>query len=152
MADWPKGEFEESLSMRAQADEVFNFVADVQNMPKYLPTTRNAQAQDGDHVRVQGEAKGHRYDSDGYLRSDPSARRLEWGADEGYYAGWMQVREDGNGSAVTVHISMKGEPPGADQRGAPAPEHVTEGIRKGLQSIRNHVEGHGGNEEPRTAH
>ncbi len=47
-------EFEHSMTMRASADRVVAFVTDVQNMPKYLPTTKAAQLQGEDRVRVQG--------------------------------------------------------------------------------------------------
>lgn len=151
MAEDPMGEYEEKLTMSAGPDEVFDFVADIRNLPKYLPTTKDAQSQGPERVRVQGEAQGHRYDSDGYLRPDRGARRMEWGADEGYYSGWMQVAPNGGGSDVTVHISLRGHPPGADGGDAPAPEQVQEGLRKGLESIRNHVEGRGGKEEPSAA-
>lgn len=151
MADDPLGEYEESLTVRASPDQVFDFVADVRNMPRYLPATKDAQAQGEDRVRVQGEAQGHRYDSDGYLRRNSESNRLEWGADEGYYSGWLQARPDGDGSEVTVHISLRGRPPGAPEGNAPAPGQVQEGLRKGLESIRNQLEGRGGKEEPSVA-
>ena len=151
MANDPIGEYEESLTMEANADAVFDFVADVRNLPKYLPTTKDAQAQGEDRVRVQGEAQGHGYDSDGYLRRNAAANRLEWGADEGYYSGWLQVSGQGGKSNVTVHISLRGHPPGAPEDGAPSPDQVREGLRKGLESIRNQVEGTGGKEEPSAA-
>jgi uncharacterized membrane protein len=152
VADDPKGEYEESLTIDADARSVFDFVADVRNLPKYLPTTKDAQSQGEDRVQVQGEAQGYKYDSDGYLRPDEAAKRLEWGADEGYYSGWMQVDDEGSGrSNVTVHISLRDHPPGSGAGDAPSPEQVQEGLRKGLESIRNHVEGHGGKEEPSAA-
>jgi uncharacterized protein YndB with AHSA1/START domain len=60
MAEDLKGEYEESLTMRAPADRVFDFIADVRNLPKYLPTTKDAQSQGGERVHVQGEAQGHK--------------------------------------------------------------------------------------------
>jgi ribosome-associated toxin RatA of RatAB toxin-antitoxin module len=45
MADDPTGQYEESLTIRAEARKVFDFVADVRNMPKYLPTAEDAQSQ-----------------------------------------------------------------------------------------------------------
>ena len=138
------GEYEQTMTMRASPDQVLDFVADVGNMPSYLPTTKSAQP--------QGEAQGHKYDSDGYLRRDPESKRLEWGADEGYYSGWLQVREAGAGaSAVTIHISLRARPPGSDQSHAPTDEQINEGLAKGLQSIQNHVEGRGGKVEPSAA-
>jgi uncharacterized membrane protein len=153
MAQDPRGEYEDSLTVNAEVGPVFDFVADVRNLPKYLPTTKSAQKQGADRVRVQGAAEGHSYDSDGYLRPDQVRHRLEWGADEGYYSGWMQLEDRSGRTEVTVHISLRGRPPGADERGgdAPSPDQVKEGIRKGLDSIRNHVEGRGGKEEPSVA-
>lgn len=151
MANDPTGEYEDNLTIRADPNAVFNFVADVRNLPKYMPTTKGAQSQGEARVRVQGEAQGQSYDSDGYLRRGDQRNRLEWGSDEGYYSGWLQVRPDGDVSNVTVHISLRGHPPGADEGTAPDPAQVKEGLRKGLQSIRNHVEGRGGKEEPSVA-
>jgi uncharacterized protein YndB with AHSA1/START domain len=146
------GEYEQTTTMRAPPERVFEFVADIRNMPSYLPTTQSAEPQGGERVRVQGEAQGHRYDSDGFLRRDPGRRRLEWGADEGYYSGWLQVQETGAGtSTVTVHISLRDHPPGADPSHAPSEEQINEGLIKGLRSIQNHVEGRGGKEEPSAA-
>ena len=151
MSKDPKGEYEETLLINAEAGQVFDFVSDIRNLPKYLPTTKDAQSQGEDRVRVQGEAQGHRYDSDGYLRANDEEKRLEWGADEGYYSGWMQVEPAGDQAKVTVHISLRGQPPGVEKGDAPEPGQVQEGLRKGLHSIRNHVEGRGGKEEPSAA-
>ena len=146
------GEYEQTMTMQAPPDEILDFVSDIGNMPKYLPTTKSAQPQGEDRVRVQGEAMGHAYDSDGYLRRDDEAMRLEWGSDEGYYSGWLEVEGDGeDASEVTIHISLRGKPPGAGQSGGPSDDQINEGIAKGLESIRNHVEGRGGKEEPSAA-
>jgi uncharacterized protein YndB with AHSA1/START domain len=144
-------DFESSLSMNASPEQVFDFISDIANLPKYLPTTKSAQPQGPERVRVQGEANGHKYDGDGYLRPNKDALRLEWGADEGYYNGWMQVEKSGNGSSVKVHISFRGAPPGRSEEDAPPPEQVQEGLDKSLQSIQNFVEGKGGKEEPSAA-
>lgn len=141
------GEYESAMTMQAAPQDVFDFVADIGNMPKYMPTTKSAQSQGEDRVRVQGEANHHAYDSDGYLRRNADNTRLDWGADEGYYSGWMQVEPQGSGSKVTVHISLRGKPPGASDGDAPPPGQIQEGLDKALQSIQNYVEGKGGKEE-----
>ena len=144
-------EFEHSLTMRASADQVFDFIADVRNMPRYLPTTKSAQPQGDDRVRLPGEARGHRYDADGWVRRLADRNRLEWGADEGYYSGWLEAREDGDGQTrVTVHLRIDGAPPGAGEHYAP-PERVREGLEAGLRSIQQQVEGTGGKVEPSAA-
>lgn len=138
-------DYSQSMMIDAPTNEVLDFVADVRNLPKYLPTTKHAESQGENRVRVQGEANGHRYDSDGYLRR--TENRLEWGADEDYYSGYLTVTPKGDSSDVTVSISLKGTPPGADPNNRPSDEQINEGLRKGLESINNFVTGQGGKEK-----
>ena len=133
-------EYEQSLRVRASADTVFRFAADVANLPKYLPTTHEARAQGGGRVEVEGEAKGHRYRHDGFLLGDADGHRLAWGSDEGHYSGWMQIAETHEGGAVvTVHLSMR-ERPGDGTAHAPSDADIEAGLRAGLEAIRSHVE------------
>ncbi|GAB4457009.1 MAG: SRPBCC family protein [Armatimonadaceae bacterium] len=136
------------MTIDAPAKSVFNFIADIRNLPKYLPTTEEAKKQGPERVHVQGEAHGHEYDADGYLRANQDEMRLEWGADEGYYSGYMQLKpQNGNGQTdVTVHLTFKEKPSqGGD---APSDADIEEGMRKALESIQNHMTGNGGKEEP----
>jgi hypothetical protein len=145
----PKGEYEQSMTIHASPDAIFDFVADVHNMPKYLPTTNWAEPQRGERVLVQGEAAGHPYSADGYLRADRDRHTLEWGADEHDYAGRLEIRPQGqNASTVTVHLSFKQYPGGGH---GPSDEDIQEGLVKALQSIENLVTGSGGKVEPRAA-
>jgi ribosome-associated toxin RatA of RatAB toxin-antitoxin module len=82
-------EYERSSTIQASPQTVFDFVANVENLPRIMPTTESAQLLGADHVRIEGEVKGHSYSADGYFHADPSVRRLEWKADEGYYDGWL---------------------------------------------------------------
>lgn len=143
-------QFQQTLAINAEPERVLDFISDIENLPKYLPTTKSAQQEGEERVRVQGEAHHHKYDSDGYLRCDRQARRLEWGADDGHYSGYMQVDPDGDSaSTVTVHISFRTGRPGGDQ--GPSDEEIDEALEKSLQSIRNHLEGVGGKIEPHAA-
>lgn len=144
------GDFDESMSIDAPAEKVFDFVSNVNNLPKYLPTTRNALPQQGDRVRVQGQAEGHSYDSDGYLRADREHFRLEWGADERDYKGNLQVTPRGErASEVRVHLSFNPRPGQTPvQQHGPSPDEVRSSIRDALRSIENHVTGRGGKQEP----
>ena len=45
-------------------------------MPRYLPTTKQAEDAGSDLVHVAGEANGHPYDAEGYLRRKDGG--LEW--------------------------------------------------------------------------
>lgn len=146
------GEFEQSMTIHAPPDAIFDFVADVRNMPKYLPTTRRAAPEQGDHVRVQGEAAGHPYDADGFLRVDRDRRRMEWGSDEHDYEGRLEITPQGSqASQVTVHLTFRSQLPGADVAHGPSRADIEEGIRAALESIERQVTGRGGKVEPQTA-
>lgn len=142
-------EFTKTIDIDCPAQKIFEFVGEVSNLPRYLPTTKHAEPQGADRVRVQGEAKGHKYDGDGYLRRDAQNMRLEWGADEGYYSGWMQVNGQGDRSQVTVCLNFKSKPGGADH--APSDADIEEGMQRSLESIRNQVTGQGSKVEPAAA-
>lgn len=139
-------EYKHTIRIPVQPQQIFDFVADVRNLPKYLPTTRDAQSQGPERVRVQGEAKGHRYDADGYLKRDADAMRLSWGADEGYYSGWLQIEPEADQSNVTVCLEFNAYP-GGDDAERPSPEDIHAGIVSALESIRNAVERQGGKVE-----
>lgn len=142
--------YKESMVISASPDQVFDFVADVRNMPMYLPTTKSAQPQGKERVRVQGEVQGHRYDADGYLRTDRENYRMEWGADERYYSGSMQIKPQGEQSQVTVEISFRDWPPSADGQQGPTAQQIQEGLRAALESIQRQLTGQGGKVEPQS--
>jgi uncharacterized membrane protein len=146
-------EFEQSVMVAAPADQIFDFLADVRNVPQYLPTVRDAQPQQGDRIRTQGQAGDHSYDSDGHFRANQQARRLEWGSDgENEYSGWLAVQENGSQSQVTVHIHFAPRPEMAQKMAERSPGHsfeaaMGEGITKTLESIKRICEGQGGKAE-----
>jgi uncharacterized protein YndB with AHSA1/START domain len=139
-------EYEHTLMINAPEEQVFAFVSQVENLPKYLPTTKHAEPQGTDRVRVQGEANGHQYNDDGYLRVDRASHRMEWGADEHDYAGSMTVDGSGGQSEVRVQLTFRGGEHIPDQD-----ERVQRGLVAALESIKNQVEGRGGKQEVREA-
>ena len=148
--------YKASLTVNAPANEVFDFVSDVKNLPKYLPTTKKATPDGEDRVRVQGSANGHPYDADGHFQVDAAKHSMKWGSDgERTYSGHMEVAEAGRGkSEVTVHLQFEpgehGKQEMAETSGSPDAA-IQEGLEKALQSIQNQVEGKGGKEEPKAA-
>ena len=147
-------EYERSRVVQAAPDEVFVVVADVRNLPTYLPTVHAADQPDAGLVHVHGAASGGEYDGDGWLRVDEARRRLEWGTDEADCRGWLSVSPDGAGSEAIVHLSFA---PRFDSSGAPIvgerrePDPIEAGLEAALDSIRNLVEGRGGKEQPAIA-
>jgi len=147
-------EFEQSITVAAPADAIFDFISDVRNVPQYLPTVKNAQPQEGERIRTQGQAGEREYDSDGHFRADEQARRLEWGSDgENDYSGWLEVHSEGaERSQVKVHIHYSPRPETLQRMVEHSPSHsfesvMDEGISKTLESIKQICEGKGGKEE-----
>ena len=148
-------EYEQSLSVAAAPATVFAYVSDVGNLPKYLPTVTHAEAQSDEHVRVQGSAGGHEYDSDGYFRVDETEHRLEWGSDgENQYSGWLKVDGMDDMSEVTVHLSFQpkpGQEARFEEQSGSRDGAILDGLSAALNSIRNEVEGRGGKVESNAA-
>ena len=146
-------EFEESITVDAVADNVFDFVSDVKNVPQYLPTVKNAQPQQGERIRTQGQVGERTYDSDGHFRVDKQSHRIEWGSDgENDYNGWLEVQDQEARSLVTVHIHYSPKPEILQRMVERSPDHsfdsvMNEGISKALESIKRICEGTGGKEE-----
>ncbi|MCU0552193.1 MAG: SRPBCC family protein [Leptolyngbya sp. Prado105] len=146
-------DFEQSIQVNAQADNIFQYLSDVRNVPQYLPTVTNAQPQSGERIRTQGHAGDHEYDSDGHFRIDQQRKRLEWGSDgENEYGGWMEVKGNGNQSEVKVHIHYAPSSETKQHMEEQSPQHsfesaMNEGIGKTLKSIKQICEGTGGKEE-----
>lgn len=132
-------EYEQSIMIDASADEVFDFVSNLSNLPKYLPTLHHAEPQGNDRVRVKGEVGPHDYDSAGYFRVDPAEYFMEWCADtDRHYSGWLEVQEIDDISEVTVHLSFNPDPLMAQKMAEQSPnfdEEMESGIRSALLSV-----------------
>jgi uncharacterized membrane protein len=136
------------------AGEVFAFLSDIGHMPDYLPTVHEASPQGESHegegrVVVAGEANGRPYRSDGWLRLDRAAGRMEWGSDgENDYRGEMRVTPRGDRACeVEVHLHLTPRPMLERQLTAQtgnAEYSVQEGVEAALASIKALCEGTGG--------
>jgi len=146
-------EFEHSMPIDASPDEVYAFVSQVENLPRYLPATLSAQPQQGERVRVQGEVQSRAYDTDSFFVLERDHYRIEWGVNEGYYAGWLQVNGQGDYSTLTVHLSFSDIPPAGRGNEAPDEAHIHDAVVEALESIKTYVEAgrSGGKEESKVA-
>jgi hypothetical protein len=91
------------------AEDVYSFVADIENLPTYLPLMTHARSLGEDKVEIETEVKGRVVHMAAWFRPDAQTRRIDWGSstDDGYQ-GWMQVHEasDDSGSAsVEFHLT-----------------------------------------------
>ena len=153
------GTYQDSTTISASPQDVFAYVAEVGNLPDYLPpieqastrplaegTETDPDVQGASGVHLVGEVKGTRFENDGWFLADEGARTLRWGAQtDRTYSGRLQVSADGDGSRVDVHLEFG--PHGPDQglqEQAGARDPVHEALAATLQSVKQQVEGTGG--------
>jgi len=89
------------------ADALFGFLADPRNLPTYFSQMTEAEPTGGETVHVEAEVHGEHVEGEAWVRPDPTARRLEWGAEgPDDYRGELQVEETDPGRCritVTLH-------------------------------------------------
>jgi hypothetical protein len=94
-----------------------------------------------DRVEVHGEVGGRSYADDGWFRVDEAHRRIEWGADERTYSGWLTVAAEDGGAQVVAHLSFAPyvAPAGRPITGEPPedPDPIEQSLEAALDSLRN---------------
>jgi uncharacterized protein YndB with AHSA1/START domain len=145
-------EYERSRLVQASPDDVFAFVSDASNLATFLPTVDTVEPRADGRVEVHGEVQGRTYEDDGWFRVDENRRRIEWGADERTYSGWLTVAGEDGGAQVVAHLSFAPyvTPSGRPISGEPEdePDPIEQSLKAALDSLRNLMEGRGGKEEP----
>ncbi|MBA2441978.1 MAG: SRPBCC family protein [Rubrobacter sp.] len=156
-------EYEQTLTIYSPADEVFAWLADVGNLPHYLPPVKDSWIEGpstpgtpGDRIGIKVEIPGrYETESTGYFHADTVTRRMEWGAEFGRdYSGWLTVNESGEGeSEVTAHLSFGPRSvEGEVQESSPEEQDsMDKGISSTLESIRRQIEEGSGKVRPPSA-
>jgi Polyketide cyclase / dehydrase and lipid transport len=94
---------EHTEHVAAAPDAVYAAIADVGNLPKYVPQMTAARPTGDDRVEVDARYEGREQHGEAAFHADQAARRIEWSAPSGYH-GWMQVDPDGEGSRLTLFL------------------------------------------------
>ena len=102
----------------APPDKVFSALADIDNLPRYVPQLTGAERIDGDKVRVRARYEGHTQEGEAWFRTDAADRRIEWGSPGTEYHGWIQVSPEGDGSRLTLYLAtVRGDAPDSEVMG-----------------------------------
>ena len=111
-------EHEHTQHVAAAPERVFAALANLDNLPRYVPQVIAAARGEGDTVSVQARYEGHTQQGEGWFRVDEAARRVEWGSEASGYHGWMQVSPDEDGSRLTLFLSTShGDAPDSEVMG-----------------------------------
>jgi hypothetical protein len=100
------------------ADALFGYLADPRNLPKYFSQMTEAEPTGGETVHVEAEVHGEHVEGEAWVRPDPVARRLEWGAEgPDDYRGELLVEETDPGRCrITVSLHSVREAGGEVQQ------------------------------------
>ncbi|HEX6715175.1 MAG TPA: SRPBCC family protein [Thermoleophilaceae bacterium] len=94
---------EHTEHVAAAPDAVYAAIADVGNLPSFVPQMTAARDAGDGKVEVDARYEGHEQHGEASFQRDDAARRIEWSAGSGYN-GWMQVDQDGDGSRLTLFL------------------------------------------------
>jgi uncharacterized protein YndB with AHSA1/START domain len=147
-------DYEQSQAIDAPPNEVFAWLSEVGNLPKYLPPVvdssvegPSAQGSPGQRIRTTLEYPGGQdgtFAAEGYLAVDERERKMEWGAEAGRdYSGWLTVADHGEGkSEVVVHLTFgeRSAETEIEDQTTEGENPIAEGISRTLESIRRQIE------------
>lgn len=135
-------EHEQTITVDVSPEEAFRYLSAVSNLPQYVPHLRSVHEEETDHIFGIAEFDGRRYEMSGFFRADEANCRLDWESDgTPDYRGWLQITPDGDGSRITVHLSMRGAaaetpPPNAGLAG----ERIQRSLGAVLDTIRKKLQ------------
>jgi uncharacterized protein YndB with AHSA1/START domain len=111
-------EHEHTQHVAAPPDRVFAALADVSNLPRYVPQVTAAERVEGERVKVEARYEGHTQEGEAWFRTDEPGRRIEWGSPETDYRGWIQVDPEADGTRLTLFLATShGDAPDSEVMG-----------------------------------
>lgn len=130
-------DFSGTTTVSAPAKDLFDYLSEVGNLPRYFSRMTSAERGDGEEVRTTAKMPdGTQVQGDAWFRVDDGQRRLEWGSEgPSDYRGDLLVTEAGEGSEVAFHLHTT--------RADAGDSDVQDGIDETLAAIKRLVEGSG---------
>ncbi len=126
------GDYEQTTTVSADADALFRYLSDVNNLPHYFAAMKSAEPVAGDAVHTVAEVEGTEREGEAWFTADEEARSIRWGAQSpSHYGGELEVSGAPDGSQVTVRLHTEHVD---DQR-------VVDGLAETLAQIKRNVEG-----------
>ncbi|WP_175454962.1 SRPBCC family protein [Actinopolyspora saharensis] len=127
------GDYQHSATVRTSPQELFDYLADVNNLPKYFEGMVSAESTGSRAVHVVSQVEGQRREGEAWMETDTQARTMRWGTEgPNQYHGELDVTDAGDGQA-TVTVTLHTER--ADGPG------IRAGLEQTLATIKRQVEG-----------
>ena len=125
------GDYQHSVEVSAPARQLFGYLADVRNLPRYFTAMTSAESADGEAVHVTAKVNGATERGEAWLRVDQEQQHLDWGSEgaSGYH-GHLDVTGDAETSSVSVFLHTEHHDSG----------QIDQGIRDTLTAVKRLVE------------
>jgi uncharacterized membrane protein len=124
-------DYEQTTTVSADADALFSYLSDVNNLPDYFAAMKSAEPAEGDAVHTVAEVDGTEREGEAWFTADDEARSIRWGSQgPNHYSGELEVVGADTGSEVTVRLHTEH----TDS------EAINDGLIETLQHIKRNVE------------
>ncbi len=118
--------YRRTRTLHAGEERVFEYLANVGNLPKYFDQMTAARPVGGDKVDVTAEVDGETERGEAWFRVDRTARRIQWGSESSPYSGVIELRADMDRTIVDIELHT---------------EHTeTEAIDEALDATLDHIQ------------
>ena len=125
------GDYEQSRDVNAPAQTLFDYLADVRNMPRYFSSMTSAEPAEGEAVQVTAVVDGKEREGEAWLKVDRDRMHLDWGSEgPNNYHGRLDVTGDDAASRVLVALHTDNV---EDQR-------IDQGLTETLDEVQRLVE------------
>lgn len=99
------GDYEQFRDVNAPAQALFDYLADVRNMPTYFSSMTSAEPAEGEAVQVTAVVDGKEREGEAWLKIDRDRMHLDWGSEgPNNYHGRLDVTGDDAASRVSVAL------------------------------------------------
>ena len=99
------GDYQRSQDVDAPADQLFGYLSEVGNLPRYFTAMTSAKLAGDGWVEVTADLDGTTDKGEAWFQVDRERRHLDWGSDgPNEYRGSLDVTGNGSSSIVTVFL------------------------------------------------
>jgi uncharacterized membrane protein len=130
-------DFSSTTTVDASPDDLFAFLSDIGNLPRYFARMTSAESTGGNAVHTTAELPdGSQVEGEAWFEVDRDAQHISWGAEgSSEYHGYLDVRPAEHGATVEVHLHTTRVEAGDHQ--------VQNGVDETLDRIKTLVEEQG---------
>lgn len=103
-------DYTHSTTVRRPADDIFAFLSDVSNLPRYFEAMESAESAGDQAVHVVANVEGQRREGEAWMTVDADDRRMRWGSEgPNDYHGELTVAPGGGDGESEVTVFLRTE-------------------------------------------